>query len=615
MSDFPKQKRTTLKRRLARRRKKFAKNLAKFNTSSRHIDLKSGLAKDRRNTLFHPAHIARINKTDFDLPNITISVVLFNSSRWIEKFLNSLINQSYPTNKITISLVDNGSTDNTIQILEKKLDAIQSIFKDVVLVRNKNVGYGRGHDVTFMRTVDDYVLVVNVDTEFTVHCIVESVRYAYNDYSNVAAWEFCQIPYEHPKYYDAITLECTWNSHACVLIRTSAYLDVGGYHTKIFMYGEDVELSARFRSRNYKIKYLPFSQIIHYSYADENEFKLLQFRGSIYATTVLRLRYGNWRDILGGAYLLDRALVFTQNTEQLRTALSAIKEAILKAPFFLAGRLLTLGQSRIIAFHDFDYEIARAGSFITVGQPKDVGMVSIIIRTMKGRSGVLLQSIASAINQTYPNIEIIVVEDRNTSQATVIDKVRQAYPNFPITYCQSDGAGRVAAGNTGLARSNGEFLMFLDDDDYLFGDHVATNINAISDVDLTYSYAWDVKTKIDDLENADYFEQEFELREYFSRDYSRERLRTENFIPIQAALFRRRLYDELGGFDPSLDMLEDWNLWVRYSLGGKFKLVPKTTSCYRTPVENEKKTARTESLDNAYAEVYEVNRRLWEKNL
>ena len=89
MSDFPKQKRTTLKRRLARRRKKFAKNLAKFNTSSRHIDLKSGLAKDRRNTLFHPAHIARINKTDFDLPNITISVVLFNSSRWIEKFLNS----------------------------------------------------------------------------------------------------------------------------------------------------------------------------------------------------------------------------------------------------------------------------------------------------------------------------------------------------------------------------------------------------------------------------------------------------------------------------------------------------------------------------------------------
>ena len=164
--------------------------------------------------------------------------------------------------------------------------------------------------------------------------------------------------------------------------------------------------------------------------------------------------------------------------------MSAIKEAILKAPFFLAGRLLTLGQSRIIAFHDFDYEIARAGSFITVGQPKDVGMVSIIIRTMKGRSGVLLQSIASAINQTYPNIEIIVVEDRNKSQATVIDKVRQAYPNFPITYCQSDGAGRVAAGNTGLARSNGEFLMFLDDDDYLFGGHVATNINAISDVDL-----------------------------------------------------------------------------------------------------------------------------------
>ena len=68
-------------------------------------------------------------------------------------------------------------------------------------------------------------------------------------------------------------------------------------------------------------------------------------------------------------------------------------------------------------------------------------------------------------------------------------------------------------------------------------------------------------------------------------------------LPIQAILFKRSLYEDLGGFDPELENLEDWNLWVRYSATTQFKLIPKTTSMYRTPWDIDEKSRRQVILD------------------
>jgi hypothetical protein len=66
-------------------------------------------------------------------------------------------------------------------------------------------------------------------------------------------------------------------------------------------------------------------------------------------------------------------------------------------------------------------------------------------------------------------------------------------------------------------------------------------------------------------------------------------------------LFQRKLYEEHGGFDLDLDNLEDWNLWVRYSLKNDFKLTPKVTSLYRVPDQLDKALQRQAVLDDYYA--------------
>ena len=83
--------------------------------------------------------------------------------------------------------------------------------------------------------------------------------------------------------------------------------------------------------------------------------------------------------------------------------------------------------------------------------------------------------------------------------------------------------------------------------------------------------------------------------------FSRPTLWHHNYFPIQTVLFQRKLFEEHGGFDLDLENLEDWNLWVRYSLKNDFKLIPKVTSLYRVPDQLDKALQRQAVLDDYYA--------------
>jgi hypothetical protein len=81
-----------------------------------------------------------------------------------------------------------------------------------------------------------------------------------------------------------------------------------------------------------------------------------------------------------------------------------------------------------------------------------------------------------------------------------------------------------------------------------------------------------------------------------------------NFLPIQAVLFHRRLYERHGGFAEDMDQLEDWNLWTRYTLADAFVMVEKTTSKYHVPADAHAAAGRQALLDRAYADALERQR-------
>lgn len=539
---------------------------------------------------------------------ITISVVTHNSERWIPRFFQSLEKQLFPKNLINLFIVDHESTDETLNILRKFKNNFEHLFGSVKIIRQENKGFGAGHHAAIQNSVDPFVLVTNIDLEFNPNSIIDVVSVATADESNVASWELRQCPFEHPKYYDPITLETSWSSHACVLIRRSAYQNVGGYEPRIFLYGEDAELSYRFRSHGYKLKYIPIATVTHHVDLTDVKIRPLQLSGSISSNILNRYRYGSEKDIAYGNLLLSDLISSEQNPNRKKSFIEA-QEIVQKNSFHFQNTHRP-NLEVPFPFSGFDYDIRRDGHDIHLTPVLScdyLPKVSIVTRTYGPNTSSLKETIVSVLNQTYRNIEYIIVEDRTDYAENLILEINSKYETN-IRYFKSDGIGRSRAGNFGLENSTGDHIMFLDDDDLIFSDHVellsqylVENKKHVS----AYSLAWEVKT-INKGDN-EYEEVEHIIDEGHKLPFSKGRLQKCNFIPIQSILFKRQLYEKFGGFDESLDYLEDWNLWVRYSQGGDFLFVPKLTSLYRTPAENQSRIIRQNNLDRAYDDVLKRN--------
>jgi hypothetical protein len=170
--------------------------------------------------------------------------------------------------------------------------------------------------------------------------------------------------------------------------------------------------------------------------------------------------------------------------------------------------------------------------------------------------------------------------------------------------------GRARAGNLALAEATGEWLNFLDDDDLLFADHVEVLMETVlgQSVKGAYALAWETHTEVHDTALGRYDEVAHVTRH--RQPFDRLTLWHHNFLPIQAVLFHRSLYERYGGFAEDMDQLEDWNLWTRYTLDADFVMVEKTTSKYRVPASPRHAADRQALLDRAYADALERQRAL-----
>jgi hypothetical protein len=124
-----------------------------------------------------------------------------------------------------------------------------------------------------------------------------------------------------------------------------------------------------------------------------------------------------------------------------------------------------------------------------------------------------------------------------------------------------------------------------------------------------YALAWETATEYIDRGSARY-EELHTVTRYWQR-FDRLVLWHHNYLPIQAVMFHRGLWERYGGFDEEMDQLEDWNLWTRYTLEDDFVLVEKTTSKYRVPANARIAADRQARLDRAYADAIERQRKLF----
>ncbi len=541
-------------------------------------------------------------------PLLDVSIVTYDSQEWVVAFVRSLLHQDYPLARLHLRLVDHGSRDDTVAQLRVALEPLRERFAGLCFLAQDNRGFGAGHDRAIRAGTAEFCLVTNIDLEFYPDALTTAVAAALQDTAaTVASWELRQVPYEHPKYYDPVTLETNWSAHACILMRRSAYEKVGGYDARIFMYCEDVELSYRFRSYGYYLKYLPHAVVQHHSYRSAGEIKPRQYTGSTIGNLYLRWRYGRRADRLAGGLLYAGLLLRAQPFAGARRALLGNAGHLLRH-----WRHFRQGKGPAPAafpFRAWDYALTRAGAFQTVAPvPADEApLVSVITRTYRGRGWLLAQALHSVLNQTYPRLELIVVQDGGDSERVTLDALRPAAAGLlplvrDLRFVSQPPLGRSAAGNAGLAAARGRYLMFLDDDDLLFADHVESLVRVLQgDAGLAAAYAlsFEVLTDID-AEGQRYREKAYQTPAAFEQEWDYAVLQRYNFIPIQAIVFSRALYEERGGFAPTLDQLEDWHLWLRYGYRRRFGFLPKTTSLFRSPADAEVRARRALLLHQAY---------------
>lgn len=538
------------------------------------------------------------------MKSLDIIFVSYNSEKWLPGLLDSLINQNYPLENLHLTFVDNSSIDNSriiIEDFERKGDfgSYNYYFLD------KNLGFGRANNYGAIKSQQDYIFFLNIDTEVDPDCIVELINAVENADSNVGLWEARQFPYEHPKVYNPVTMEVSWASGACCLVRRDYFNEIGMFDEKIFMYGEDVDLSWRFRAHGYKLIYVPKSIVHHYTYMQAGEVKPNQFYNSTYMNLMLRYKFGSMKDIVKG-YAMYSGLIFVKGPANNHKA--RIIKKLLLSPF--EGRKFRKwkGKTRTQFKADFklwDYEINRDGAFYVNEQPLNSPLVSILIRTC-GRPTVLREALISVRNQTYKNIEVVVVED---GPAISEELITNEFSDLNVVYKATQGkVGRCIVGNIALETAKGKYFNFLDDDDLLYADHIEVLVSQLLKDPIckaAYSISFEVPTEV--ISREPYVYRELFHNVQHRQPFNRLVLMHHNYFPIQTVLFDREIYEKLGGIDPELEVLEDWDLWLRYALKYDFLYVEKLTSLYRIPADASNNANRQVLFDKYLTIVREKN--------
>jgi len=545
--------------------------------------------------------------------DVDLSVVTFRPETELLASLLGSLAEASRTLRLHLLVQDNSPEPEHLESIHSMPELAAGAFASVDVQRSgENLGFGRGHNANARRGSSPWLLVINQDCVVEPGALERLVETAAADDEKVAAWEMRQIPYEHPKAYDPATLGSPWASGAATLFRREAYEAAGGFDEAIFMYGEDVDLSWRLRAKGWRVTYQPRCAVVHRTYREAGEVKPLQVFGGVQTNLCLRMRYGGLARIAQGFTMLAAEILSPRSFPGRRRGLAlAGLKAIARAPRFLLSRVAPTPDFRP-QFTGWGYETRRDGAFHEFRSRREHPdeprpKVSILIRTVN-RTAWLREALASCANQTWENLEVVVVEDGEPASRPVIDSFRG---RLDIRYeATGSSGGRSRAGNRALALATGEWMNFLDDDDLLFADHVEVLVGAAlaARAKGAYGLAWETKTLVHDRAAAEY--EETMHATVHRQPFDRITLWHHNYLPIQAVLFHRSLYERHGGFAEDMDQLEDWNLWTRYTLDDDFVLVEKTTSKYRVPAETRGAAERQALLDAAYADALERQRKL-----
>lgn len=186
------------------------------------------------------------------------------------------------------------------------------------------------------------------------------------------------------------------------------------------------------------------------------------------------------------------------------------------------------------------------------------------------------KAIESVFSQTYDDVEIILVDDGSTDDSE--QRIRPFLSDKRLTYIRQKNQGQANAKNAGIRHARGQFIAFLDADDLWETTKLEKQMPLFSNDTIGVVYS-----------RARYIDKDGQhLNITLKGKYLRPRsgnvtnfLFFDNFVPFSSSIIRKQCLEVFNGFDESLEMGIDWDLWLKISTQYAFAFVDEPLLIYR----------------------------------
>lgn len=172
------------------------------------------------------------------------------------------------------------------------------------------------------------------------------------------------------------------------------------------------------------------------------------------------------------------------------------------------------------------------------------------------------RTIESIERQAWRPIEIVVV----MACAHVPPSIETS---VPVRIVGGQALDRPRAANAGLEAAAGEWLLFVDEDDRIEPDHVASLLATASATLLPVAYS---QSRLVDADGN--------TKRFFGGPFRRDLLQRSNYLSFNAVIFHRRFVDVGLRFDESFPIFEDWDFWLQLAARCDFAFSGRPTAIY-----------------------------------